>query len=146
ENIVLETIRDLGLEWQVIFNKGAVMALPSGVNKASGLAAALKEMGLSPHNVVGVGDAENDHALLKMCEVSTAVANALPAVKEPADYVTQADHGDGVAQLIAAMVEDDLAGFGDQLPRHSLALGKRGDEEVLIPAHGPCILICGPSA
>ena len=64
ETTVLETIRDLGLELQVIFNKGAVMVLPAGVNKATGLAAALAELGLSPHNVVGVGDAENDHAFL----------------------------------------------------------------------------------
>ena len=33
---VLETIQDLGLEKQVIFNKGAVMVLPSGINKATG--------------------------------------------------------------------------------------------------------------
>ena len=33
----IETIRDLGLELQVIFNKDAVMVLPAGVNKASGL-------------------------------------------------------------------------------------------------------------
>lgn len=146
ENIVLDSIRDLGLEWQVIFNKGAVMVLPAGVNKASGLTAALKEMGLSPHNVVGVGDAENDHAMLKMCEFSAAVSNALPAVKETADFVTQADHGDGVAQLIAALIDDDLEQFDDRLTRHHLPLGKRGDEEIAIPSHGPCILICGPSA
>ena len=34
EIAVLETIRDLGLELQIIFNKGAVMVLPTGVNKA----------------------------------------------------------------------------------------------------------------
>lgn len=146
EQAVLETIRDLGLEWQVIFNKGAVMALPAGVNKASGLTAALKEMGLSPHNVVGVGDAENDHAFLRLCEFSVAVANALPAVKETADLVTKADHGDGVSELIAGMVEGDLASFDGRLTRHHLAVGKSDDEEVSIPSHGPCILICGPSA
>ena len=70
ETIAVEVIRDLGLELQVIFNKGAVMILPSGVNKATGLNAALLELGLSRHNVVGVGDAENDHAFLGMCECS----------------------------------------------------------------------------
>ena len=68
ETVVLETIRDLGLELQVIFNKGAVMVLPAGVNKATGLAAALAQLGLSPHNAVGIGDAENDHAFLAICE------------------------------------------------------------------------------
>jgi hydroxymethylpyrimidine pyrophosphatase-like HAD family hydrolase len=38
EKIVLEIIPDLGLELQIIFNKGAVMVLPAGINKASGLA------------------------------------------------------------------------------------------------------------
>ena len=82
EKTVLETIRDCGLELQVIFNKGAVMVLPAGVNKATGLRAALAELNLSPHNAVGVGDAENDHAFLSICECSVAVANALPAVKD----------------------------------------------------------------
>ena len=85
---MLEAIRELGLEWQIIFNKGAVMVLPPGVNKASGLAAALEELQLSPLNVVGIGDAENDHAFLTLCGCSVAVANALDAVKATADVVT----------------------------------------------------------
>jgi HAD superfamily hydrolase (TIGR01484 family) len=75
EAAVVEVIKDMGLELQIIFNKGAVMVLPSGVNKASGLSAALAELGLSAHNVVGVGDAENDHAFLGLWMF--AVANAL---------------------------------------------------------------------
>ena len=60
----------------------------AGVNKASGLAAALDDLGLSPHNVVAVGDAENDHAFMQASGFAAAVANALPAVKEEADLVT----------------------------------------------------------
>src|SRR5688572_7827029 len=45
EVAVVEAIRDLGLELQVIFNKGAVMVLPSGINKASGLDVALADLG-----------------------------------------------------------------------------------------------------
>ncbi len=97
---VLDAIQELGLELQVIFNKGALMVLPSGVNKASGLDAALKSIGLSPRNTVAVGDAENDHAFLRYCECSAAVANALPALKERADLVLALDHGRGVIELI----------------------------------------------
>ena len=93
EKTVLERIHELGLELQVIFNKGAVMVLPSGVNKATGLQAALQRLCLSPHNVVGIGDAENDHAFLSYCECGVAVANALPVAKEYADWVTVGDHG-----------------------------------------------------
>jgi hypothetical protein len=38
---VLDVIRSQGLELQVVFNKDAVMILPSGVNKGTGLRAAL---------------------------------------------------------------------------------------------------------
>jgi HAD superfamily hydrolase (TIGR01484 family) len=85
---VLEAIQELGLELQIIFNKDAVMVLPSGVNKKSGLCAALEELGLSPHNVAGIGDAENDHAFLESCECPIAVANAIPALKTQAALVT----------------------------------------------------------
>ncbi len=123
ENIVLETIRDLGLELQVIFNKGAVMILPSGVNKATGLQLALDEMGLSMHNVVAVGDAENDHALCQSCEASAAVANALPTLKETTDIALVNHHGAGVTELIDRMLEDDLTSLEPRLTRHHLLLG-----------------------
>ncbi|HEY9199602.1 MAG TPA: HAD-IIB family hydrolase, partial [Gammaproteobacteria bacterium] len=54
ETTVLEVIREQALELQVIFNKGAVMVLPSGINKATGLQAGLLRLGLSPRNCVGV--------------------------------------------------------------------------------------------
>jgi HAD superfamily hydrolase (TIGR01484 family) len=109
EKTVLEVIHELGLDLQIIFNKGAVMVLPTGINKATGLSAALAELDLSPRNVVGIGDAENDHAFLKLCECAVAVANALPAIKESADFVTQHDHGAGVIELIDEIVANDLA-------------------------------------
>ena len=84
ESAVAEAIRESGLDLQVIFNKCAVMVLPSGVDKATGLAAALDELGLSPRDVVAVGDAENDQAFLALCGFAAAVANALPALKERA--------------------------------------------------------------
>jgi hypothetical protein len=70
ETDVLAAIRDMGMGHQVIFNKGAVMVLPPSVDKGTGLAAAFDELGLSPPNVVGIGDAENDHAFLQTCEMA----------------------------------------------------------------------------
>jgi phosphoglycolate phosphatase (TIGR01487 family) len=105
---VLEIIRDLGLELELIYNKGAVMILPSGIHKGTGLKVALDELGISPRNVVAVGDAENDYSFFSLCGFSVAVANALPALKELADYTTQADHGDGVNEIIEQMLSDDL--------------------------------------
>ena len=52
--------------------------------------AVLKRLQISPHHVVGIGDAENDHAFLESCAVAVAVDNALPALKERCDLVTDA--------------------------------------------------------
>jgi hydroxymethylpyrimidine pyrophosphatase-like HAD family hydrolase len=123
EQTVLEVIRDLGLGLQVIFNKDAVMVPPSGVNKASGMLAALDELSLSPHNVVGIGDAENDHTFLALCECSAVVSNALPSLFERADYITTKDHGAGVEELISMLLADDLASVEPKLSRHDLVLG-----------------------
>lgn len=109
EITVVKLIRDMGLELQVIFNKGSVMILPSGVNKASGLMAGLREAGLSLEETVGIGDAENDHALLEACACGVAVENALPMLKEHADLVTQQPNGRGVRELIANLLENDLS-------------------------------------
>src|SRR5213075_1253460 len=121
--VALELIREMGLELQVIFNKGAVMILPSGMNKAVGLTHALAELGLSPHNVVGVGDAENDHAFLALSECAVAVSNALEMLKQRVDWVTHGDHGDGVQELIHELLTTDLRGIEDRL-HHKLVLGK----------------------
>jgi len=146
EDAVLEAIRSCGLELHVAFNKGAVMVLPSGINKATGLAAALAELKLSPHNAVGVGDAENDHAFLATCECSVAVANALPALKERAHFVTAGDHGRGVQELVRALAESDLRGFTECAERTALSVGARRDGSPLhVPVYGPPVLIAGAS-
>jgi HAD superfamily hydrolase (TIGR01484 family) len=109
EHAVLDAIRSLGLELEMEFNKGAVMVLPAGITKSTGLAEALRDMRVSPRNVVAVGDAENDHALLSLCGFGVAVANALPSLKERSDWVTRAPDGRGVQELVERLLIDDLA-------------------------------------
>jgi hypothetical protein len=107
---ILAAIRDLGLELQVIYNKGAVMVLPAGVDKGTGVLAALSEMCTSHHNAVAIGDAENDHALLSACECGIAVSNAIQALKERADFTCSAANGKGVEEIIDRLLRDDLRG------------------------------------
>ncbi len=141
---VIDAISGLGLELQVIFNKGAVMVVPSGVDKATGLKCALEQLGLSGHNLAGIGDAENDHAFLAACECSVAVANALPSVKERADLVTAGVRGEGVAELIAKLLEDDLASLASRLERHDIFIGTTRDgSQACLPVWGSTILLAG---
>lgn len=148
ECTVLEVLRDLGLDRQIIFNKNAVMILPTGVNKAFGLAAALQEMKLSSHNVVAIGDAENDLPMLTLCECGVAVANALDSVKAKSNFVTRADHGAGVAELVSELLKDDLASRLPPAQRRGLLLGraKNGKQQrIYIPSLSSSLLVAGPS-
>ena len=146
ETAVLGAIRDLGLELQIIFNKGAVMVLPAGINKASGLTAAIERLGLSPHNIVGIGDAENDHAFLELCGCGIAVDNALPALKEKVHHVTHGAAGAGVVELCELLTETDLEGISPILPskRPVLGFAQDGGELCLDPRKG-AMLIAGSS-
>lgn len=146
ETVILDIIRDLGLELRIIFNKGAVMVLSHGINKATGLTAALKQLELSPHNIAAIGDGENDHAMLTFSEYAVAVANAVPMLKETADRTTLGDHGAGVIELIDDMVVRDLEGAEQSVSRHRILLGRREDgDEVTFPPARQNLLLAGTS-
>jgi hydroxymethylpyrimidine pyrophosphatase-like HAD family hydrolase len=135
EGKVLSAIRDLGLNLQITFNKGAVMVLPVGVTKATGLRRALAQLSLSPLDCIGVGDAENDLALLDVCGMPVAVANALPMVKQRAAFVTTGSRGAGVAELIDQLLATGLAEFdatGERGPS-ALAADEQGKPLLYVP-------------
>ncbi|MCP3722966.1 HAD hydrolase family protein [Paraburkholderia sp. CNPSo 3272] len=159
EHIALDIIRDLGLGLQIIFNGDAVMIVAPGISKASGLQAALDELELAPLNVVSVGDAENDHALLSACGLGIAVGNALPALKKHADAVMHAAAGSGVAELIGMLLAEDLRPITALSPRHRILLGTRRasqdnqksneqdpeKNQEWLPLQGSVSLLVGPS-
>ena len=144
--IVLKLIQASGLELKIVFNGAAMMVVPTGVNKASGTRYVLRKLGLSPHEIVVVGDAENDHSILQIAECPVAVANAIDAIKEAAAFVTQSSAGDGVIELIDDLIATDLENVDPLLHRHHIALGTRFDgTTVWIPPFGYNILVAGPS-
>jgi hypothetical protein len=123
------------------------MVLPNGINKASGLAAALEDLGLSAHNVVAIGDAENDLAFMRVCGCAVAVSNALPAVKEAADVVTAAPRGEGVAEAVATWLTREEELLAAAITRHSVPIGKTlaGNREIFLRPDGGSVLITGTS-
>src|SRR4029077_6251305 len=108
ERVVQEGIAEMGLDLQVILNKGSVMVLPASVNKATGLSAALEELAISPQEVVGIGDAENDEAFLTICGLGIAVANGLDSLKARADQVTRGENGAGVREVIESLISTPI--------------------------------------
>jgi hydroxymethylpyrimidine pyrophosphatase-like HAD family hydrolase len=146
EHTVLHVIKSLNLDLQVIFNKSAVMVLPTGVNKASGLQHALNRLKLSSHNTVAIGDAENDLPFLSSCECAVAVANALNSVKARAQLVTAGDHGEGVVELIRMLIETDLKALNSRFPRGRVTIGQAADgRDVQLEWQAGNLLVAGPS-
>lgn len=107
ETVAETLIREMGLPLRVILNKRAVMILPEGVEKQSGLKTAARELGIALEGVVGIGDAENDLAFLQACGCSVAVANALPEVKSNVDVVSRGASGEGVVERIDLLLKEE---------------------------------------
>jgi hydroxymethylpyrimidine pyrophosphatase-like HAD family hydrolase len=117
---VAAAIRALGLDWRMILNKTALMLLPAGVDKGSGVAVAFADLGISPADAVGIGDGENDLPLLARCGLGVAVASAVPPLKAAADLVTRGGAGAGVAEVADALHTGDevaLAPVGASVAR-----------------------------
>lgn len=143
---VLQAIQEMGLEFHIIFNRTAVMVLPTGVNKATGMGYALRKLGLSAHEVVGVGDSENDFSFLERCECAATVANGIPSIRRFADIVTEGENGAGLAELIDELIANDLNRTQGQILKRLVPIGRRADGTlVTVAPYGPNILIAGPS-
>jgi hydroxymethylpyrimidine pyrophosphatase-like HAD family hydrolase len=143
---VLRAIQEMGLELQVIFNRAAVMVLPAGVTKATGMNYALRKLGLSAHEVVGIGDSENDHSFLERSECAATVANAVPSIRDLAAIITNGSNGAGLAELVDELIATDLSRMHGRLPHNLLSIGRRADGmPVTVAPYGLNILIAGPS-
>ena len=141
---VVEVIGQLGLDCQIIRNRAALMVLPAGVTKGTGLGAVLAEMSLSPHNTVAVGDAENDLSLLGMAEIGVAVANAVPSLRQHADLVLDHADGAGVAELLTGPYLSEARRWCP--PRWWVDIGNFDDgTPTQLPGSQGRILVAGPA-
>jgi hydroxymethylpyrimidine pyrophosphatase-like HAD family hydrolase len=140
---LLEVIRAQELPLVLNFNRTRVMVSPQGVSKATGLQAALDTLRLSPRNTVAIGDAENDHELLRLAEVGVAVGWGSHALQAAADIVLP---GEGPAAVSAFL--RNLAQTGDlpraERARRRLLLGHlENGREFWLSVRGRNVLVTG---
>jgi hydroxymethylpyrimidine pyrophosphatase-like HAD family hydrolase len=141
---IAATLQRLGVDHQLMINRSELMVVPAGVTKATGLRAGLAQLGISCHNTLALGDAENDHALLQACELGVAVANAVDALKQRADVITTLPDGDGVSELLAGPLPSGELRLHPA--RWQLLAGDGADgAPVTIPSSQVNILVSGPS-
>jgi hypothetical protein len=142
---ILGILQRLELPMTLIFNRSRVMVLPQAVSKATGLLRALVILRLSAHNAIGIGDAENDHELLRVCEVGVAVAWGSDALKAVADYVLPGDGPSAVAAYIRELLNRGILPVPKRT-RRQLLLGHTDDGTPLsLAVRGRNVLIAGDS-
>ena len=140
---LLDVIRELELPIVLSFNRSRVMALSQGVSKATGLGAALGMLRASPRNTVAIGDAENDHELLRFSEIGAAVEWGSPSLQAAADLVITGKDPSAVGDFIRR-----VAASG-RLPtpiraRRRLLIGRTEDNrEFSLTVRGRNVLIIG---
>ena len=140
---VLAVIRRLELPLALAFNRGRLMVLPQTISKATGVAQVLSILRLSAHNAVAIGDAENDHELLRLCEVGVAVAWGSDPLKRAADYVLPGDGPPAVAEYLRALANRQRVP-SPLRTRRQLLLGYAGDGAALsLAVRGRNVLVAG---
>lgn len=140
---ILDAIRALELPLVLIFNKGRVMTMPQGISKGTGLHAALDTLRLSARNTLAIGDAENDHELLRLAEVGIAVPWGSATLRAAADLTLSGDSTSAVAAYVRELtVSGSLPAVAQG--RRKLLLGYTEDgREFWLAAKGRNVLIAG---
>lgn len=126
---VLEVLSETGGGLTMEYNKGAVMILPPGATKGTGLLSALHQLGYSSRNVLAIGDGENDRSLFEQAELAVAVENADEHIKQIADLVLETPNGEGVRNLIDQLIAGEVPLFRIRNHRKiHLGTNRQGEE------------------
>lgn len=91
------------LDW----NKMALMILPTGANKGSGLKRLLEQCDLSSETLMAFGDGENDHSLLAIAETAVAVQDAVPSLQERAHVISKNPGPLGVVEILQDLLGEE---------------------------------------
>lgn len=84
------------------WNKGffCITITHTRATKQHGVFEIAKLLDIETHDMIGVGDGYNDFPLLMSCGLKVAMGNAVPELKEIADYVAPTVENDGIVDII----------------------------------------------
>jgi hydroxymethylpyrimidine pyrophosphatase-like HAD family hydrolase len=140
---ILDVVRALELPLVLIFNRSRLMTAPQGVSKATGLQVALETLRLSARNTVAIGDAENDHELLRLAEVGVAVAWGSKALQTGADVVLDGSGPAAVGDYVRTLAATRNVPLAPRA-RRRLLLGHLEDgSEFSLAIRGRNVLVTG---
>ena len=102
---IFEPIEEVRIvRWQ----PNGIDLLPKVGSKATAIEVILDKLGLKPENAVAFGDGLNDIDMLQKCGVGVAMNNALPEVKEIANYITvKNNYEDGIVHFLSEYLKEE---------------------------------------
>jgi hypothetical protein len=99
-------IRNRHLPVRLLDTGFAIHLQAFGVNKGTALAELAGEMGLSPAEMMAIGDSENDIEMLEAAGIGVAVRNAPALTRTAADWVAEGTYGDGFVEAVKKYYPD----------------------------------------
>jgi hypothetical protein len=144
EQGVRDALAATGISRDLCYNRAALMLLPAGISKGAGVRQVVRALGLSFHDVLALGDAENDLDLFEACGWAGCPANAVPALRDRADWIFPGEDGPAIARAITGPILHGGLPVNPS-PRHRVPLGwaVETSEVVTIPVRGVNVLIHG---
>lgn len=76
----------------------------SNTSKGIALEALAKNIGISSHEVIAIGDSYNDISMIEYAGLGVAVDNAYDEIKSRADYISKSNIDNGVAEVIERFI------------------------------------------
>jgi len=78
--------------------------MPEGLSKGKSLLEIADKYNIDQKDIIAFGDQMNDKTMIELAGVGVAMANAIEAIKEIADYVTLSNDEDGIANYLEKFV------------------------------------------
>ena len=97
--------------------------VPCSIDKANTLSVLLEQLEVKRDEVMAIGDGVCDVAMIQLAGMGIAMGNSVDSVKICADYITDTNENDGVAQAVEKLILADIR--ATQIPLDQLnAQGK----------------------
>jgi len=100
QDVDVDEVRRILKDFDVLVESSgyAIHIMPNHITKMDGIRALEEMTGISPEEIIAIGDGDNDAAMIEGCGYGIALANASEKAKEKADYVTEKTYGEGFVE------------------------------------------------
>ena len=102
QDVPVDEVREILKDFDVLVESSgyAIHIMPGHVTKMDGIRALQSMAGISPDEIIAIGDGDNDAEMIKGCGYGIALGNASENAKRNADYVAERSYADGFLEAV----------------------------------------------